>query len=57
MSEGPVPVENVSRELAPDVDWLNPTDSVGRAVLRFLDQDLTLYRRFRARIRSRWVTS
>ena len=51
----PLPVENVSREMATDIDWLNPTDSVGRAVLAFLGQDLTLYKRFRARIRSRWL--
>jgi hypothetical protein len=53
----PLAFENVSRELALDIDWLNPTDSVGRAVLAFLDQDLTLYKRFRARIRSRWLNS
>lgn len=51
----PLPVENASSELATDIDWLNPTDSVGRAVLAFLDQDLTLYARFRARICSRFL--
>ena len=47
-----LPVENVSRELATDVDWLNPSDSVGRAVLASLEQDVHLYARFRTRVYS-----
>jgi hypothetical protein len=47
-----LPVENVSRELATDVSWLNPSDSVGRAVLMALQPDLDLYNRFRTLIQS-----
>ena len=51
--EQPLPVENVSRELATEIEWLNPADSVGKAVFRFLDPEIALYRRFEERIRAR----
>ncbi len=53
LSDIPLPHENVSRELATDLEWLTANDAVGRAALSFLEQDLTLYRRFQARISSR----
>jgi len=54
LMEMPVPVENVSRELATDTGWLNPSDPVGRGVLDLLEPDLQLYARFRTILRSRF---
>ncbi|HZT30021.1 MAG TPA: methyltransferase [Bryobacteraceae bacterium] len=48
----PLPLENVSAELAGDLTWLHPSDRVGRVILEQLEADRMLYHRFQARFRA-----